>query len=190
MTVIAVSGREMAADGWVCRGELKEPCSFPKIFRTEENWLVGASGFASDCGLVREWFLAGKNKQQVPKFTSESEIHFLVLKPDGTLWRNTAGASGFYPVAAPYAIGSRDGSMVADVAMRLGRSAGEAVVLAAAPAFAKPRFAARLRLLVRTASAGHAWEADHKVAVKARVMGGAQRRGVASALSKAFHAHF
>jgi len=123
----------MAADSAEISGSLFSMCVFPKILRLQDGTLAGMSGFTADCWLAMEWLREGRPEKQ-PAFLSDAEgdnsLDILLLKPDGTLWRNSKGVSGFVPEGKISVIGSQSACIVAETAMRLGRSAEEAVQLA------------------------------------------------------------
>lgn len=134
MTVIAVKDGVMAADSGERCGELMTTAKFPKITRTPDGSLVGCAGYAADCWSAQQWFLAGGSVTNpldtgLPLIAESGDggLDILVLRPDGSVWRNTRGVRSFYPEGSVAAIGGNTASIVAETAMRLGRSAGEAV---------------------------------------------------------------
>lgn len=123
----------MAADSVVMSGQLLLPVAFPKIFRLPDGRLVGASGYCADCWAAFQWFLAGepeKRPEFIGKDNPDTELDMLLLKPDGSLWRSAKAADGFYPVPDGSAIGLSAGTIVAEVAMQLGKTASEALEMA------------------------------------------------------------
>lgn len=89
MTIIALSGRAMAADSVSWTGGMHEPCTVPKILRTRYGTLVGASGAVSDICRVFEWFDNYKDRGAFPvgREEGDNELDFLMLRPDGSAWR-------------------------------------------------------------------------------------------------------
>ena len=132
MTLIAYKDGMMAADGVVFTGDIMSRSTTQKILRMPGVGLIGASGFSSDCWAVHQWFLAGR-EAAIPFLQGtdrEHEVDVLWARPDGTLWRNSGGVAIFYPVPLTFAIGDRTAACVAETAMRLGKSAEEAVHIA------------------------------------------------------------
>lgn len=122
----------MAADSAEICGGLVTQTLWPKITRLVDGGLVASAGFSADCFLVAKWFLDGMPEKQPDFLGSEVEdrVDTLWLKPDGTVWRNSKGVCAFYPESPTTAIGAESARVVTEAAMRLGKSAAEAVELA------------------------------------------------------------
>jgi hypothetical protein len=132
MTIIAVKDATMAADGIVRSGDLIGPVAFPKIVRLPDGRIIGTSGSVVDCYAAQQWFLAGGPETR-PTFygtrAENNEVDILMLRPDGTVWRNGIGVDGFYPQPNPTTIGGYAAGLVAEAGMACGLSAVEAVRL-------------------------------------------------------------
>jgi hypothetical protein len=132
MTIIAVKSDIMAADGLVRSGDLIGPVAFPKILRLPDGRIIGTAGCVVDCYAVQQWFLAGEPEKR-PFFygtrAENNEVDILMLKPNGTVWRNGVGVDGFYPQPNPTTIGGYAAGLVAETGMACGLSAVEAVQL-------------------------------------------------------------
>lgn len=130
MTIILAKDGVMCADSIVCTGSIMGTVAFPKIARVNGS-LIGAAGYAADCWNVFEWFRGTKEK---PPFLigndKDTEVDILMMKPDGSLWRNARGVEGFYPMPNGSAIGNSTGCNVAEAAIRLGYSVEDATALA------------------------------------------------------------
>lgn len=132
MTIICVKDGVMAADGIVRSGDLVGPVAFPKIVCLPDGRIIGTAGSAVDCYAAQQWFLTGEPDRR-PSFygtrADNNEVDILMLRPDGTVWRNGVGVDGFYPQPNPTTIGGYAASLVAETAMACGRSAAQAVHL-------------------------------------------------------------
>lgn len=132
MTIIIASSGIMAADSIVTSGSMMARVAFPKIIRLADGRLVGAAGYAGDCWSVMEWFRSGEPDRH-PDFIGkpgDNDIDILIMKHDGSVWRNTTGLKGFYPAHDGTAIGSSAGCYVVETAMYLGYGAASAVGIA------------------------------------------------------------
>ena len=122
----------MAADGIVRTGDLVASVAFPKIIRLRDGRIIGTTGCVVDCYAAQQWFLNGEPEAR-PSFyglrSENNEVDILMLKPDGTIWRNGVGVDGFYPQPDPTTIGSYAACLVAKAAMACGQSAVDAVKL-------------------------------------------------------------
>ena len=132
MTIIVVKDGMMCADSACTSGQLTAPVAFPKITRLPNGWLLGGCGYTADIWSVFEWHRQGQPSKHPTLIGSDkdTEVDFLIMKPDGSVWRNTKGVDGLYPVQSTFAIGESSACNVAEAAMRLGKSAEEAVALA------------------------------------------------------------
>lgn len=123
MTTIAWDrdARTLAGDTLATAGGL--PYRATKIHRLSDGRLYGGSGNAEDLFAVLHWLDQGGEKPKVTDFAA------LLIGTDGRCQRMESALVPF-PVAEPFhAIGS--GRDFAILAMRLGKSAQEAVALAA-----------------------------------------------------------
>ena len=130
MTIIAFKDGVMAADGWVMTGSMALPVAFPKITPLPDGSIVGAAGYACDCYAAMEWMRRGMVAPEpalLGKPDDDREVDLLWAKPDGSLWRNSIGCAGWYPVPSVYAIGNPDAAIIATTAMYIGQSAEQAV---------------------------------------------------------------
>lgn len=129
MTVIAFDGKSLAADKRATNQGLIRTVT--KVRRIRDCLCAGAGEFS----LVEEmyaWFAEGANQEDLPAFqsTSADYVGLLVITPVGQILKYERSA---YPMdfteSGIFAIGSgRDHAMMA---MHLGKSAEEAVLLTA-----------------------------------------------------------
>jgi hypothetical protein len=136
MTIIAVSGREMACDGVSSLGSLLLPMApgETKIVRAPDGSLVGASGSGGDCQRLRNWATNGMSWEAFPRLThrpvdQEDSIHWLWLKPDGTLWFGDA-IGNVHEVSNPFSIGFSHACSFVDGALAAGANLHQAVTMA------------------------------------------------------------
>lgn len=132
MTIIAVKEGVMAADSVVRAGDLLASVAFPKIVRLPDGRIIGTAGVVVDCYAVQQWFLNGEPETRPALYgtrAENNEVDILMLRPDGTCWRNGVGVDGFYPQPNPTTIGGYHASLVAEAAMACDRSAQQAVQL-------------------------------------------------------------
>jgi hypothetical protein len=130
MTIIAVKAGIMAADSVVRTGDLIGLVAFPKIIRLPDGRLIGTAGSVVDCYAMQQWFLAGEPTDRPWLYgtrTENNEVDILMLRPDGSCWRNGVAGEGFYPQPNPTTIGSYNACLVAEAAMKCGRSAEQAI---------------------------------------------------------------
>ncbi len=129
MTTIAVRDGVMAAD---TQGqETNKLCRAKKLFRLSNGGIVGFSGVWTDGKLFVDWYDAGANIDEPPKWRIQDgeivDFNALVLKPSGTyLWSYNLVEDEM--LDAFWAIGS--GSAAALAAMYLGCGAESAVNIA------------------------------------------------------------
>lgn len=131
MTIIVATAGMMLADAAVSLGQLQHTVAFPKIVRLPDGGLLGAAGLACDCYSVQQWFLAGEPEKR-PKLLGiepDGGVDFLLMRPDGSVWRNISGVDGLYPQPDPASVGSHEAAVVVDTAIRCGKSPVEAVEL-------------------------------------------------------------
>ena len=125
MTTIAWDGKTLAADRRVsgCGGILIT-C---KIIRAPDGRLIGVSGRASACEALRQWMLTKSGDPPVP-LRDEAWGDIIEIEPDGAVY--FWGEWGrFLVLNDEVAIGS--GQQFARAAMACGKSAAEAVEIAA-----------------------------------------------------------
>lgn len=130
MTTIAFDGHRMAADTLTAdRFGLK--LAAHKIYRGPD-YLVGGSGAIGSVvrwwnGVGMYWGIEQVVRHGYPEWSETADNPCLLLAGHGGIWEHSQGA--FLPVSRPYhAIGS--GRDFALAAMRLGRTAQQAVILA------------------------------------------------------------
>src|SRR3984885_6206845 len=133
MTIIVADCGGMAADTHSYRGDMREPCGFPKIVRNRHNGALGAAtGCADDCWRFNRWFM---DTQDIfgpqPEYSAkQDDLHgALVLMADGSLFVCWDG-KGFAPVSSPCAIGHGKAIAFCRGAMAMGASIEHAVALA------------------------------------------------------------
>lgn len=131
MTIIVATAGMMVADATVSFGQMQHTVAFPKIVRLPDGGLLGAAGMACDCYSVQQWFLAGGPETRPKLLGTEPDGggDFLLMKPDGSVWRNISGVDGLYPQPDPASVGSHEAAIVVDTAIRCGKSPVEAVEL-------------------------------------------------------------
>lgn len=133
MTIIVAKDGVMCADSIFSNGQIMALVAFPKIVRLPNGSLIGAAGYAADCWNAFQWFLEGESIHKNPFLIGdkeETELDMLLMKPDGSIWRSARTIHGFYPMPNGSTIGVSTGCIIAEAAMRLGRSAQEATELA------------------------------------------------------------
>lgn len=131
MTIIVASSGVMAADSVVRSGDMLSLVAFPKIVRLPDGRLIGTSGMAVDCYAIQQWFLAGEPEKR-PSLIGTAPDHdadILMMKLDGTIWRNGTGVDGFFPQPDPTSIGAHTAALVAEAAIECGQSPKQAIEL-------------------------------------------------------------
>ena len=126
MSIIAWDGKSLAADKRACIGTLIATTT--KIFRVGDA-LVGYAGEADGGEELLAWFRAA-DPEKFPESQRDKQswTGLLVVWPDGHIWKYECTP---HPIKFPpqhFAIGS--GRELALMAMRLGKTAPEAVLLA------------------------------------------------------------
>ena len=112
MTIVAVSGRQMAADSWEFADHIGFPVGFPKIVRAPDGSLIGGSGGSMGCYELYKWVLAGMPEDKTPELPDDEPLTWLWLKTDGSLWMGQETFSP-WPIHSPNCIGQENpGSMV------------------------------------------------------------------------------
>jgi hypothetical protein len=119
MTTIAWDGFTLVGDTQ-CNAIIRRRVN--KVFQIKENLFFGGSGLYEDCLLVRTWLMHGGNKPEL-----DDNFSGLIIR-DGTAFRIEQKLMESQIQESHHAIGS--GSAYAMMAMHLGKTAEEAVVLA------------------------------------------------------------
>lgn len=122
MTTIAFDGKTLAADSLVCSGDMRFGHA-DKIIRLEDGRLLAGCGNPAVLHAVVAWLNGGEE----PKFRDGEAFQGIVVHPDGRA-EEISGNFRLWPACVPFAAGS--GEPFALVAMRLGKSAAEAVAVA------------------------------------------------------------
>lgn len=129
MTTIAWDGKVLAADR-LFGGNAPFPKLGTKIFT--DGWiLVGCTGAADFCASMVNWVLTGRDSAKFPahQTTKDDWVQTLVIETDGTPVLYCQTPYGIRYAYGSFAIGS--GSQIAETAMYLGKSAEEAIGIAA-----------------------------------------------------------
>lgn len=90
MTIIAVQASAMAADSASFQSDVMFPAPEPKIIRSPDGGLIGATGATGDCQILRRWVASGMDFAKPPRFSfvdpaSRDSVLWLWLKPDLTV---------------------------------------------------------------------------------------------------------
>ena len=128
MTTIAFDGRTLAADKRSTIGGLYRTGT--KIFRVGSS-LVGYAGSGAQCSEMLAWARGGFRKAAFPEAQRDTEnsIVLLVIRPHGVIQIYEHSPCAIEYEDKQFAIGS--GRDYALAAMRLGKNARDAVLLAA-----------------------------------------------------------
>lgn len=126
MTVIAWDGKTLAADK---RGDDGSIVTVTKIKRIRDC-LVGGSGNMSGLVSIFHWYECGAEKKDWPEFQKDKELwcDLLVITPERKIFKYEQQPIPHEIEDGTAALGS--GSPYALIAMYLGKSASEAVLLA------------------------------------------------------------
>lgn len=122
MTTIAAHGSEMAADTQCTSDYIGR---VRKIHKLPDGTLVGGAGVQASVFAAIAWLYAGR-QGEAPDIENSG---LLFLRPDGSIWLADGRWPEFPVMGDHYAIGS--GATAAMVAMHLGKSAAQAVRIAA-----------------------------------------------------------
>lgn len=123
MTTIAYKDGVLAADTRATIGDVIDPSEHKKVFRLKNGALVGSAGTPGETRVILKKLR--KNPDDFESIKSPNNV--IYIKPDGKIFEHDG--SGWSPINAKYAaIGS--GHLPALVAMRLGKSAREAIKIA------------------------------------------------------------
>jgi ATP-dependent protease HslVU (ClpYQ) peptidase subunit len=132
MSVVAVDGQQIAADGLMCMGQERVRHDFRK-FQCRHGVIYAATGGSACADALIAWHQSGANaKDAPPSHGDRSSWSLLVIDrgDQGEIRMRYYSSSAPYPdiVRPPFAIGS--GADFAQGAMHAGRSAREAVDIA------------------------------------------------------------
>lgn len=119
MTTIAWDGITLAGDTQ-CNSTIKRRVD--KVFQIKEKLFFGGSGLYEDCLLVRDWLMYGGNKPDL-----DDNFSGIIIR-DGTAFRIEQKLMESHIQESHHAVGS--GSSYAMMAMHLGKTAEESIVLA------------------------------------------------------------
>lgn len=125
MTTVAFDGKTLAADTLISQ----DNCRFgqaDKCFRLSNGYVFAAAGATALSYQFKDWIEGGMNPDSVPKLEDRPFEGILII--DGNAFELTRFGE-LFPACVPWAGGS--GWQAAMVAMRLGKTATEAVELAA-----------------------------------------------------------
>lgn len=128
MTTIAYDGRTLAADKRFSSGN--GIFVVTKLFRVNDC-ILGLAGTSALCLEMVEWFRAGAKPEALPEAQRDSEksAGMLVIRPNGVVHKYECGPYPMVMEGRQHAMGS--GGDFARAAMYLGKSAAEAVLVAA-----------------------------------------------------------
>lgn len=128
MTTIAWDGRTLAADRRVCYGNEYHTLAHPKIRRTQDGRLIGASGHGIRCNQFMDW-LTDPTAAPLPEWQDDEDdaVNALEIAPGGRVYVWASHGRDEH-AAGPMALGS--GEQYALGAMAFGASATEAVRIA------------------------------------------------------------
>lgn len=130
MTVIAWDGHILAGDKRSSSGTLIRTVT--KIHRLQQGrGLVGFAGESAHCRQMLAWLNAGENPETIPANQKDKDdwVMTMVIRPDKKIHLFERSAYPFILEQNKYAIGS--GRDFAIMAMHLGKTAREAVILTA-----------------------------------------------------------
>lgn len=128
MTCVAWDGRTLAADRLMCNGYTGQSTTKIERFGVE---LIGITGDLSVGLEVRAWYLNGADPLSFPSSNRNPDkgASLIVVRPSGEVWKFESGPHAFRVEGAFCAFGSGDEAAL--VAMACGKTAAEAVALAA-----------------------------------------------------------